>query len=213
MATEAGPGKLRAGGRTLKELESGTAAWEQGRPCSAHCQLLSRALCCIEKGRSVARAPCGHASHSCRAPHSGTPTSAHPLYPPPLHHSALALAASSSLGSHGSFLPYPGDPTFPPISGALPAQGFSWDVEEEEGSRDSVCLLAPVRAAHQGQCTLLQPARRSGAGKEEVANPKLPWMVQEEATQNLNPWNSLPDAGPALFWPQQPGSKCQPLSS
>lgn len=30
MATEAGPGKLRAGGQTLKELESGMAAWEQG---------------------------------------------------------------------------------------------------------------------------------------------------------------------------------------
>lgn len=31
MAAEAGPGKLRAGGRTLKELESSVAAWEQGQ--------------------------------------------------------------------------------------------------------------------------------------------------------------------------------------
>lgn len=31
MATEARPGKLRARGETLKELESGMAAWEQGQ--------------------------------------------------------------------------------------------------------------------------------------------------------------------------------------
>lgn len=31
MATEAGPGKLRAREQTLKELESGMAAWEQGQ--------------------------------------------------------------------------------------------------------------------------------------------------------------------------------------
>lgn len=49
--------------------------------------------------------------------------------------------------------------------------------------------------------------------KEEETSPKFPWMVQEEATQNLNPCNSLPEAGAALFWPQQLGSKCQPLSS
>lgn len=119
-----------------------------------------------------------------------TPTSAHPFYSPPLHHFGLALAASYSLGSqaqHGSFLPYPGDPTFSPVSGALPAQCFSWDVEEEEeGSRDSVCLLTPVCAAHHGQYTL-QPALRPGVDQDEEANPKLPWMVQEEATQNLNP--------------------------
>lgn len=54
-----------------------------------------------------------------------------------------------SRAQRGSSLPYPGDPTFSPVGGALPAQGFPWDVEEE-GSRDSVCLLTPVCAAHHG---------------------------------------------------------------
>lgn len=120
----------------------------------------------------------------------GTPTSAHPLYPPLLHHFAFVLAASSSFGSqaqHGSSLPYPGDPTFSPSSSALLAQGFfSWDVEEE-GSRDSVCLLTPICAAHHGQHTLAQPPWRLGVDKEEEANPKFPWMVQEGVIQSLNP--------------------------
>lgn len=175
------------------------AAWEQGQAPFCPQPATLRSLLLHGKGLECSQG-------SLRSPFSplpalqgsspafwgspGTPTSAHPLHPPPLHHFALALA-SSSLGSpaqHGSSQPYPGDPTFPPVSGALPAQGFSWDVEEEEeGSRGSVCLLTPVCAAHHGQYTLLQPARGPGVDKEEEANPKLPWMFQEEATQNLNP--------------------------
>lgn len=188
MATEAGPGKLGAGGQALKELESGMAAWEQGRARSAHSQLLSRASCCVEKGWSVARAPCGHPPHPFRAPHllSGAPLAPQPLLTHCILLPSITLPLpwlpALPLAPRHNVVPYPGDPTFPTVSGALPAQGFSWDVEEEdeEGSRDSVCLLAPVCAAHQ-------PARRPGVGKEEEANPKLPWMVQEEVTQNLNP--------------------------
>lgn len=194
MATEAGPGKLRAGRWTLKELESGTAAWEQGRPSSAHCQLLSRALCCIEKGQIVARAPCGHPSHPCRAPHllSGAPLAPQPL----LTHYILLPSITLPL----PWLPaLPLAPMVPPClilviphshPSVVPSQPRAspgmWRRRRREAETACACWLL-FCAAHQGQCTLLQPTRRPGAGKEEEVNPKLPWMVPEETTQNLNP--------------------------
>lgn len=89
MATEAGPGQLRAGGQTLKELKFGMAAWElepgaRGKPCSAHSQLLFRASCCIEKGWSVARALCSHPSHPCQPCRASHLISGARLAPQPL---------------------------------------------------------------------------------------------------------------------------------
>lgn len=115
----------------------------RGRPSSAHSEQLSGASCC-----AVPRKGLEQSQGSLRAPlpplpaplgslpviwgSSSAPNSAHPLHPSPLHHFALpvlAQAASSSLGSQaqqGPSLPYSCDPKFSPISGVLPAQGFSW---------------------------------------------------------------------------------------